>query len=140
MPIKFKFLVATLTFLFLSACNKYPDGPKLSLRSKAERIANTWVIESAIRNGNDVTDQYNIYTLTTTKDGDAELNAKYTIAGFTWEADTDGTWEFNSNKQNIIFDYQNNDADNAYKILRLKEDELWIREIGGEDEIHLKPQ
>ncbi len=136
MTIKSAAVLVGIAFFGLTACNKYEDGPKISLRSKKERVANTWVIEKAIRNGNDVTDEYTIYTLTTSKDGDAKLNAAVT-GSFTYT--TDGTWEFNSNKENLIFDYENNNADNTYQILKLKEDELWIREVGGEDELHLQP-
>jgi hypothetical protein len=37
-------------------------------------------------------------------------------------------------------DFENDDADRTYQILRLKEDEMWLREIGGEDELHLMPR
>lgn len=139
MTLKSAIIFFGITLFGLTACNKYEDGPKLSLRSKKERVANTWVIEKAIRNGNDVTDEYEIYTLTTSKDGDAKLNATIVFGGFTYTTNTNGTWEFSSNKEKLIFDYENDDADNTYQILRLKEDELWIRELGGEDELHLKP-
>lgn len=135
------FLFATALILVgLSSCNKYPDGPAISLASKKARVENTWVIEKAFRNGNDVTNEYSVYTLDLNKDGDANLKATLDFGSFTYQGETNGTWEFNSNKENIIFDYANNDFDNTYRVLRLKKDELWLREIGGEDEIHLQPK
>lgn len=136
-PILFSGLILSIG---LVACNKYPDGPAISLKSKKERIANTWKIEKALRNGNDVTSDYSIYTLYTSNDGDANLKATITFGSFTYQGDTDGTWAFNSNKKDkLTLDFENNEFDNVYQILRLKEDELWLREIGGEDELHLIP-
>lgn len=135
--------IAIFTFLIglgFTSCSKYPDGPAISLKTKKARVENTWVIEKALRNGNDVTDDYSIYTLKLNKDGDANLKATIDFGSFIYQGETNGTWQFNSNKENIIFDYQNNDFDNTYQILKLKTDELWIRELGGEDELHLKPQ
>lgn len=135
---KHLFLVAFVGLVLVS-CNKYSEGPMVSLRSKSERVANTWKIKQAFRNGNDVTGEYTAYTLTLSKDGDASLVASYLILGATFTFNTNGTWQFNSDKTNLIFDYENNDADNQYQILKLKEDEMWLREVGGEDEIHIQP-
>ena len=135
-PILFVGIVLVST---LMSCSKYADGPAISLRTKKERVAKTWVIKQAIRNGNDVTSDYSAYTLTLTKDGDAQLVATYVFGTATFQGNTNGTWSFESSKEHISFDYQNNDFDNKYQILRLKEDELWIRELGGEDELHLQP-
>ncbi len=139
MKFRILFLVVFIVSIVPVSCKKYSDGPALSLRSKKERIANTWVIEKAIRNGNDVTNDYEAFTLTLTKDGDANLVATYLFFGVTTQYNTNGTWTFNSSKERIIFDYQNNNADNEYQILRLKENELWLRDVGGEDEVHLQP-
>ena len=124
----------------LSSCNKYEEGPIASLRTKKERVANTWVIESAYRNGEEVTDDYEEYTLHIEKDGDAELAALYTWGSFSYEYETDGTWEFTNKAENLSLDYEDDDADQVYQILRLAEKELWLRELGGEDEIHLAPK
>ncbi len=139
MRIKPILFVGIILVSSLMSCSKYPDGPSISLRTKKERVANTWVIKQALRNGNDVTSDYTAYTLTLTKDGDAQLVATYVFGTATFQGNTNGTWSFESSKEHIYFDYQNNDFDNKYQILRLKEDELWIRELGGEDELHLQP-
>ncbi|MDC1403953.1 hypothetical protein N8328_06075, partial [Crocinitomicaceae bacterium] len=80
------------------------------------------------------------YTLTTTADGDAKLVATYVTSFGAFSAITDGTWIFESKKELINFDYENDDFDQVYKIMRLKDDELWMRAIGGEDELHLLPK
>ena len=123
----------------LGSCSKYEEGPSLSLRSKKARVANTWKIDKAYRNGNDVTNDYDQYSLYMNKDGDARLVAIYKSGNFTFEAETDGTWKLESDKEDLNLDFENNDADRKYQILRLKEKELWLREQGGEDELHLIP-
>lgn len=122
----------------LPSCSKYEDGPGISLRTKKARVANTWEVESASRNGEDVTNDYDEFTLKTTKDGDAELAALYTAGNFSYEYDTQGTWMFADDKENLMLDFEEDDADRTYQILRLTEDEMWLREIGAEDEIKLK--
>lgn len=126
------------TLIVLPSCSKYDEGPGVSLRSKKERVANTWEIEKAMRNGEDVTSDYDEYTLRTTKDGDAELAALYSSGSFSFEYETQGTWMFTDDKESLMLDFENDDADRNYQILRLAEDEMWLREIGGEDELHLK--
>ena len=41
--------------------------------------------------------------------------------------------------EDLSFDFENNAADAIYEILRLKENELWLREKGGDLELHLAP-
>lgn len=130
-------------FLFASfslvSCSKYEEGPAISLRSKKERVANTWKIDKAYRNGEDVTEDYDQYTLKLTKDGDASLAALFASGNLSFEYETDGTWKFENSKEVLNLDFEDDDADAKYQILKLKEDELWLREQGGEDELHLKP-
>jgi len=122
----------------LPSCSKYEDGPAVSLRSKKARVANTWDVESATRNGEDVTSDYDEFILKTTKDGDAELAALYSVGSFTYEYDTQGTWMFSDDKETLMLDFDDDAADRNYQILRLAEDEMWLREIGADDELKLK--
>jgi len=126
-----------LTSGMMSCEKKYEDGPAIALQSKKERVVNTWEIEKAISDGEEVTDNYDQYTLAMTKSGDAELEAEYTFVDFSYEYSTNGTWEFSNNKENLVLDFEDDDADAEYQILRLTKDELWLRERGGEDELHL---
>ncbi len=135
--LKTAILFTVLTFL-ASSCKKYEDGPVLSVRSKTERIANTWVIENAYSNGNDVTSDYDQYDLYMNKDGKATLTSNYKSGGATFSFSTEGVWLFENKKEDLRLDFENNDADRVYEILRLKENELWLKEKGGEDELHLK--
>lgn len=121
-----------------AGCQKYEDGPAISIIPKEERVANTWVVAQALADNQDVTDQYDQYELYLTRGGDVELTAKYTIFGTTYTTDTDGTWQFTNNKDNISFDYEDDDQDAEYQILKLTEKEMWLRKVGQELELHLR--
>jgi len=134
----FSFII--LSAVLATACKKYEDGPTLSLRSKKERIANSWRISEATRDGDDVTNGYDQYELTLTKDGDATLVVRYDFGDFEFSAETDGTWTFSDNKQELRLDFENDDSDATYQILRLTEDELWLRQEGEDLELKLVPR
>ena len=123
-----------------TGCGKYEDGPDFSLRSRASRIANTWKVESARKGGDDVPSSFTQYELNMTKDGDATLTANYELGDVTFEYATNGTWDFENKDEDLKLDFENNDADETYNILRLKEEELWLREKGGDLELHLEPK
>lgn len=122
-----------------TGCKKYEEGPVISLRTKKARVANTWKIEKAFNDGQDVTSSYDQYELYMSKDGDAKLVAIYAYGDFTGEFETDGTWKFEDSKETLVLDYEDDDADEKYQILKLKENELWLREEGQDTELHLIP-
>lgn len=122
------------------SCKKYEEGPTISFKARKERVANTWKITKALRNNEDVTNKYDNYELYLSKDGDAKLTYKSTFLTVDYAVDTDGTWEFQNKDEKISMNFKNDDADNTYDILKLKEDEMWLRETGGEDELHLIPR
>lgn len=123
-------------FITMTSCQKYEDGPAISLRTKTERVANDWKINSATENNQDVTGDYNKYELNLTKGGEATLTADYSFAGVSYQYTTEGTWSFASDKEKIAFNFDNDDADGIYEILKLKEDEMWLKEDGESLELH----
>ncbi|MEO8151064.1 MAG: hypothetical protein ABI723_25750 [Bacteroidia bacterium] len=129
----------SLIVITLSSCKKYEDGPLISLRSREERVANNWRIEKAMDNGNDITSDIDNYHVSFTKGGEATLTAKYNFLGVTYTFSTHGTWSFENKDEKIKVDYEDDNADATYLILRLKEKELWVREEGNDLEIHLVP-
>lgn len=120
-----------------AGCNKYEDGPGVSIIPRADRIANTWIFGYAEEDGKNVSDQYDQYELYLNKDGDAELIAKYTVFGNAYETSTNGTWTFTNDQENLKLDFQDDDQDGEYVILRLTSDEIWMRDISQDLEIHL---
>lgn len=132
-------LLITTAFAFQS-CDDYPDGPLVSLTSKTERVANDWKVGEALDEGTNITSEYEKYELSLTKGGEANLTANYKFLGIQYEFTTTGTWEFLSNETKLSFDFENDDADGVYEILRLKEDEMWLKEDAGTVELHFMPR
>ncbi len=116
--------LALLVSIAVPSCSKYEEGPKFSLLSKKARLAGEWKIENVSTNGTDQTADVKAlvgdsYVLTLTKD------EKYKVSGnFTDE----GTYKWGEDKDDIYL--TSNTAGSkevAYRILRLKSKELWLR-------------
>lgn len=136
--LKFSLLLfaAILIVACVSSCSQYPDGPIISVRSKAARVANNWKVAQALDDGKDVTSNYSKYELTLSEAGAASISAKYTILGADFEYVTGGTWAFVNDADKISFDFENNDQDGVHTILKLQEKEMWLKEDGGTVELH----
>ena len=132
-------MIALVAVTGLMGCKKYDDGPMFSLRSREERISNTWRIDRAMNGSDDVTSAFDQYELRLTKDHDASLTATYTLFGTDFSFTTSGTWSFENKDEDLRLDFEDSDADETYQILRLKETELWLREKGGDLELQLVP-
>jgi hypothetical protein len=130
---------ALLCIAFITSCNKYEDGPKISLLTKKSRLANDWVIESATKtttsgSSTDITSGFNGQVLTIEKD------EKYS---WTTSLGTDsGTWSLGEDKDDIRFlSSASGSTEVSYRILRLKSKELWWKYTdtnGDVYEMHFK--
>ncbi|MFB6257897.1 MAG: hypothetical protein ABEH38_04325 [Flavobacteriales bacterium] len=121
-------LILFVVSLTMTSC-KYEEGPFISLRSKKERVANTWKYKKIIRdNGDEITgDNLPDTELTFTKDGDYKVNGN-----------EQGNWEFGPDKEKLILKDENGNDQGEADILKLKEKELWIKNEQG-DEYHFEP-
>jgi hypothetical protein len=124
-------LGAALTFGGFESCNKYPDGPSLSLRSRKARVANTWKVENYKVNGDDYTSLVADYTETYSKDG----NYSYSWGNL---AGT-GTWSFENSDKEIQLTGISNQPNYRLVILKLEEKTFWYYYMDGSDrkEFHL---
>ncbi len=128
------FMLSILVLTFSTSCKKYEEGPYISFRSKPERVSNSWKAASVTDNGKDVTSDYSGLRVTFTKSG-----------GLTWTTGgsipfaRSGTWQFVNDKddlQTIIDNGLFGKEIRTFRILKLKEDELWLKE--GNVEYHLE--
>lgn len=113
------------------SCNKYEDGPFFSVRSRTERVANTWKIDNYKVNGTDYTSLMGGYTETYTKDGDFS---------FAWGSlSGTGKWAFQNNDEEIKINGTNNMSSMTLFILKLEEKEFWYYYMDGSDrkEFHM---
>ncbi|MDD3630354.1 MAG: hypothetical protein WBH72_00870 [Bacteroidales bacterium] len=131
------------TFLFLTSCSKYEEGPILSFRSKTERLCNIWKPIKILVNGSETilsSDQQKI-TIEFQKDGDVFITSY--ILGIA-VAQT-GQWEFYDKSEKIILTMNTDDnipSKDTLKILKLMEEELWLEGKIDSDilEYHLEPK
>ena len=94
---------------------------------------NTWVLDKAFVNGNEVPltaddkDDYMEFT--------KDEKVKVTEVSGSQSATIEGTWAFDSKKENLIisFTYLGYTVSTTYKILRLKSNEMWLEERNGND-------
>jgi hypothetical protein len=146
-----------LVFLGMSVlffqCKKYPEGPTISLRSKAERLANSWKVQKLLINNVDSTTAFtNVlkdYTVNITKTGSYNTSYYVTIPVFGNISNTEsGTWAFSSDKKNVMLTPQSITigslpSPSTSQILKLKEKELWTKSTdanGKTTEIHFTPK
>ena len=127
----FTILIAFCTVPLFTGCKKYAEGPSLSLRSKAERVANTWKIENYKVDGTDYTSLVTDYTETFTKDG----NYSYNWGLFNGSS----TWSFQNDKMEIKLNGSESQTSRTLFIQKLEEKSFWYYYIDDNEkhELHL---
>jgi hypothetical protein len=125
-------------FILTASCKKYPDGPLLSLQTKAHRIVGLWDVEYFSINGYDSTSYlkrqpfYGMYSFT---------NKDHSLYCYYKASDDDyylyGHWKFAANKKDIsiFFNFHSYPehlgpyrAESAtWEIRRLTEKEMWLK-------------
>ncbi len=130
--------------IFFASCKKYEEGPTISLRSKKERIANTWKVNKAtLDDGADSTSYYSKWVILFTKEGTFMYsNGQNSLA--TW-----GTWDLINDKTviaaqwrdfNIFSPTYNKIITFNYKILKLKVNEVCVHLDEQNMELQLIPK
>ena len=118
------FLISSLFFTTLTSCKKYEEGPFLSIRSKTQRVANTWKIERATQKGRDITSEYIDERYTFTKSGD------YTSTGDGFfDFPEKGKWALINNDEELqtVTEGIGGKTVRNFKILKLKESGMWLQ-------------
>lgn len=124
-------LVAVAGITTIEGCKKYDDGPAISFRSRAERVANNWKVDSYNMNDNNQTSLVADYKESFTKEGN------YT---YTWGAlSGSGTWSFQNKDTEIRLLGTTNQEDHVLVILKLEEESFWYYYMDGNDkhEFHM---
>lgn len=133
---KISVLITVLGIVLITtveSCKKYPEGPAISLRSRSERLANTWRVENYKINGSDRTSLVSNYTETFLKNGDYS---------YSWGIlSGSGHWTFQNNDKEVKLLGTDSHASRTLFILKLEENALWYYYMDGNDknELHLIP-
>lgn len=145
-----------LSSLIIFSCKKYPDGPTFSFRSPSQRIIGAWKLKAYLVNGTDSINKFSNYTVIPgmdLKDPGINDTSGYLIRG---GVDSNlfvsniGLYELKNKKTELVLtstkkvNLMNLDgplmssAIITYKILRLKQDELWLQTdySGSSYELH----
>ncbi len=116
----------------LTSCNKYEEGPGLSIRTAKQRITNTWEVEKYVdADGTETAGTADDATMTITKDGEFTVtDGSFSITG---------TWAFDDSKENITTTYSfgGSNISSTSKIVRLSMTELWLEDEDG-DQVHYR--
>ncbi|TAL57950.1 MAG: hypothetical protein EPN85_12800 [Bacteroidetes bacterium] len=125
--IKFGFAAIIIASILFSSCGKYEEGPKISMASKKGRLTRAWTLEKYIdgTSGTEVACTSNCSVMELKKDGTISIN------GTTWPG---YTWQLSSDKEKLETVYGS--ITEGDQILRLTSKELWLKEIGSNDQTH----
>lgn len=115
----------------ITSCKKYPNGPDFSLRTRTERLSNTWKVDNYKVNGTDYTSLVPNYTETFTKTG---------LYNYSWSVFSGlGNWTFQNKDKEVKLNGNDSHASRTLIILKLEEKSLWYYYMDGNDrhEFHL---
>ncbi len=108
-----------VTALSASSCGKYEDGPNFSLLTKKSRVAGDWDVKSV---GSQLVGAD--YGLTMTFDKDGSMKYSYTYG--TSSTSYTGSWDFSSDKENLVISIGG--GIDTLEIKRLTNKEMWLDE------------
>ncbi len=124
-------IVTVVAMPFIQGCKKYSDETGINLRSRSERVANTWRVENYKINGDDYTSLVSSYTEAFSKSGSYSYNWSFQNGS--------GTWAFQNNDKEIKLNGSDDQSSRTLIILKLEEKAFWYYYIDGNDkhELHL---
>jgi hypothetical protein len=116
-------LVVFFAMVSFNSCKKYEDGPRLSLRSKTNRLVGEWKLSKATdKNGIDVTSLFKNFLITFTEtDYESSQNG---VKG-------SGTWTFDDKKVNVLIKPSGTGDEEKLFIIRLTNDEFTFEHTIG---------
>jgi len=124
-------LLAAIAIIGIQGCQKYPDGPMISLKSRTERVSNSWKVDNYKVNGDDFTSLVSGYTEIYTTDGN--YSYKFGIISGT------GKWAFQNSDEEIRITGTDNQSSVTLFIQKLEEKQFWYYIMDGTDkkEFHM---
>ena len=118
--------ISSLLVTGIASCRKYKNGPWIAFHSKSDRVANLWVIDKYLEDGNNLTDVYfkthTEFVWRFSKDGSFDIYGK--IVNHPWSRS--GEWKFIESKTSIEMLNQASDCTYVYRIMKLESNHLWL--------------
>lgn len=128
---------ALVTVLNFQSCKKYDDGPTFSLKTKKSRLSREWEVVKIYDSSGAQTFPYSgvgysfDINLEFLKEGDFIETANYSYGTYSYSYSYKGTWEFSSNKENLLIELDN--TAEKWKINRLTKKEFWFEDTQGNE-------
>ncbi len=123
-------VVCCLFLLALSDCKKYPDGPRVSVLPRRERIEGKWIAEKVIKDQADLTQDYKKYIW--------EFTRQYSVITQIDTVKHNGIWSTTNMSKDFVIDYDDGSRE-IYEIRRMVTKSFWIRNRKTQMEFQLKP-
>jgi hypothetical protein len=123
-------VIACLLLLTLADCKKYPEGPRVSLMPRRERIEGKWIAEKVTKDQSDVTQEYKNYVW--------EFTRQYSVITQIDTVKHNGIWSTMTMSKDFVIDYDDGRRE-IYEIRRMLTKSFWIRNRQTQIEFHLKP-
>jgi hypothetical protein len=123
------FMLITMVSTMFTSCKKGTDDPVVSLKSRKDRIVNTWTLDKFEKDG--ITQDMNgaTYTYVVLSNGTLTRSVEGSIFGFPTKKDDSGTWSFVNDDEDININI--NSSSSVYNIQRLATKELWLKNNDG---------
>lgn len=124
-------LVAMMALtMTVTSCNKYEEGPSVTLLTAKMRITGDWSLLNVTSNGYDVTSFYPTTNLEIVKDE----TYKHIASSGSTSITVTGTWKFNDDKTQFITTDSDGDV-TTYTIVKLKNDILKLKHIDSDGDV-----
>jgi len=127
-----KLILSFIVLLFVLTSCYYEDGPFYSLRTRKQRLAQTWRYDRVRINNLDITNNFADYTLTFTKENDVTWHTlSKDDSGIDSIYISSGRWEFdapNYRKLDLFFidSTTHQMSGQSWEIHRLTKKQLWL--------------
>ncbi|MCF8415991.1 MAG: DUF5004 domain-containing protein [Crocinitomicaceae bacterium] len=119
-----------LTMVIVSSCSKYEEGSKFTLLTAKARVTGDWTTTAITVNGTSQDLTGTSFTTSIKKDGTYTASSSYTFGGSTFTTNENGTWEFNSDKTELINTDSDGDVSTA-TITMLKNKMMKLKTVDG---------
>ncbi|MES2779244.1 MAG: hypothetical protein V4651_05030 [Bacteroidota bacterium] len=129
--VTFAFIILIIAITSFSSCKKGTDDPVISLKTRKDRITNTWYLVKYEKNGVNQDTSGSSYVYSIASNGTLTRTVQGVIFGFPTRTVTNGTWTFLNDDEDIQITIDSKAV--VYGIQRLATKELWLKEIVGTD-------
>lgn len=121
------FVLASLLLVLFSSCDKYPNGPSFSLRTKKARLCNEWLLTSYQVNGNEFIESQPTVKFAIDKDGTYSISSSETVLGQIQTQYEHGTWTLDAEGTVLALLIDGEEFPSEYTINQLKNDAITLQ-------------